>query len=258
MKLSDVLKRKRGAKRGAVAARKSRTYAADEAPGAQAGCSVDGHDYVKNSGGGGARSRFGFSGAHGSGGNGTPAATKASNFLASLNPARWGRSHGSQHSAPGTSAGPGGSPGLLPAVPKMLSNPQLAGNREKVKAWIREQAALFLAEYFAAPSVKAEDGDGAALADGVGVLSELTRLVRALESDPPSAKGTLEQIRRIVSDSDVSSFEILHSGLVKCLLRYLTSSGKDRDDRLRTFLEVSGACCVDLCRSCDEWLLSFV
>lgn len=268
MKLSDVLKRKRGAKRGGGVARKSRTCAADESSplstASPAGCSMDGHDYLKsgsaasssssNSNSGGARSKFGFQSA-GASSNGTPTSggsgTKASSFLASLNPARWGRSH--HHNQPsgsantsGSSSSPGG--GLLPNVPKSLSNSQLAGNREKVKTWIREQASLFLSTYFspAAAGEAGEPGNGAGAADGsagsalgLGVLSELTRLVQRLEEEPLSAKETLKQIRAIVADSDVSSFEILHSGLVRSLIKYLTLEGPDRNDRLRIFLEVN-------------------
>lgn len=52
----------------------------------------------------------------------------------------------------------------------------------------------------------------------------------------------LVEIRSIVSESDVSSFEIQHSGFMKQLLLYLTSkSEKDvvsRDVRLKRFLHV--------------------
>lgn len=52
----------------------------------------------------------------------------------------------------------------------------------------------------------------------------------------------LVEIRSIVSESDVSSFEIQHSGFVKQLLLYLTSkSEKDtvsREIRLKRFLHV--------------------
>ena len=269
MKLSDVLKRKRGgAKRGGVVARKTRTCATDEAsplPTALAGCSMDGHDYLKsgstpgssgssNSNSGGARSKFGFQSA-GASSNGTPtsggSATKASSFLASLNPARWGRSH--HHNQPsgaanasGSTASPGGS--LLPNVPKSLSSSQLAGNREKVKTWIRDQSVLFLSTYFSPPAATGEGGEpgnGDGVADGsagsplgLSVLSELTRLVQRLEEEPQNAKDTLKQIRAIVADSDVSSFEILHSGLIRSLIKYLTLEGPDRSDRLRAFLKV--------------------
>ena len=130
-------------------------------------------------------------------------------------------------------------------MPKSLSNPQLAGNREKIKTWIRDQATLFLSTYFSpvatetGESNNGQSGDGSGgPASGLSVLSELTRLVQRLEGDPESAHETLEQIRAIVADSDVSSFEILHSGLVRSLLKYLTEVGPGRNDRLRLFLQV--------------------
>lgn len=58
----------------------------------------------------------------------------------------------------------------------------------------------------------------------------------------------LVEICSIVSESDVSSFEIQHSGLVKQLLLYLTSnSDRDavsRDVRLKRFLRVFFGCPV--------------
>ena len=121
----------------------------------------------------------------------------------------------------------------------------MAGNREKVKTWIREQAVHFIGTYFSPTagetSQPGEAGGEAASglgASGLSVLDELTRLVLRLEEEPMHAKETLDQIRAIVADSDVSSFEILHSGLVRCLLNYLTKDGPDRDDRLRLFLQV--------------------
>ena len=58
----------------------------------------------------------------------------------------------------------------------------------------------------------------------------------------------LVEICSIVSESDVSSFEIQHSGLVKQMLLYLTSHGdRDlvcRDVRLKRFLHVFFSCPV--------------
>lgn len=58
----------------------------------------------------------------------------------------------------------------------------------------------------------------------------------------------LVEISSIVSESDVSSFEIQHSGLVKQLLVYLTSNNDrdllSRDVRLKRFLHVFSGCPV--------------
>lgn len=67
----------------------------------------------------------------------------------------------------------------------------------------------------------------------------------------PQVDGGMEclvEISSIVSESDVSSFEIQHSGLVKQLLVYLTSSTDrdllSRDVRLKRFLRVFAGCPV--------------
>lgn len=67
----------------------------------------------------------------------------------------------------------------------------------------------------------------------------------------PQVDGGMEclvEISNIVSESDVSSFEIQHSGLVKQLLVYLTSSTDrdllSRDVRLKRFLWVFAGCPV--------------
>lgn len=58
----------------------------------------------------------------------------------------------------------------------------------------------------------------------------------------------LVEISNIVSESDVSSFEIQHSGLVKQLLIYLTSNADrdllSRDVRLKRFLNIFAGCPV--------------
>jgi len=62
----------------------------------------------------------------------------------------------------------------------------------------------------------------------------------------------LREISSIVSDTDVSSFEIIHSGLITKLSSYLTSSApthdqssSSRNDRLRLFLHVFAGCPVN-------------
>lgn len=57
----------------------------------------------------------------------------------------------------------------------------------------------------------------------------------------------MANIRGVVMDSDISSFEVIHSGLVKKMLMYLTVSdiagnavygNITRDERLRAFLHI--------------------
>ena len=55
----------------------------------------------------------------------------------------------------------------------------------------------------------------------------------------------MQEIASIVKDSDVSPFEIIHSGLVEKILAYLTTTDiRQRDLRLRRFLHVFLNCPV--------------
>lgn len=67
--------------------------------------------------------------------------SKTSSFLASLNPARWGR-QGSHSFTKDSSS-------TANALSKSPSNSNLiaAGNREKARQWIRDQAILFITKY---------------------------------------------------------------------------------------------------------------
>lgn len=58
----------------------------------------------------------------------------------------------------------------------------------------------------------------------------------------------LKEIANIMKDSDVSPFEIIHSGLVQKLLQYLTSTTGDvpRDVRIRRFLHIFLNCPVSI------------
>lgn len=70
----------------------------------------------------------------------------------------------------------------------------------------------------------------------------------------------LVEICSIVSESDVSSFEIQHSGLVKQLLLYLTSnSDRDivsRDERIKRFLHIFYGSPVS--NGAARWLLHLI
>jgi len=51
--------------------------------------------------------------------------------------------------------------------------------------------------------------------------------------------ASLKHVANIVADTDMSPFEIIHSGLVTALLTYLTSSDMtQRDSRLCKFLRI--------------------
>ncbi|XP_012497931.1 PREDICTED: E3 ubiquitin-protein ligase TRIP12 [Propithecus coquereli] len=154
-----------------------------------------------------------------------------SSFLASLNPKTWGRLSAQSNSNNIEPARTAGVSGLARAA----SKDTISNNREKIKGWIKEQAHKFVEHYFSSENM---DGSNPAL----NVLQRLCAATEQLNLQVDGGAECLVEIRSIVSESDVSSFEIQHSGFVKQLLLYLTSkSEKDavsREIRLKRFLHV--------------------
>uniref|UniRef100_A0A6I8QUC9 E3 ubiquitin-protein ligase n=1 Tax=Xenopus tropicalis TaxID=8364 RepID=A0A6I8QUC9_XENTR len=152
-------------------------------------------------------------------------------FLASLNPKTWGRlstQSNSNNIEPARTAGVSG-------LARAASKDTISNNRERIRGWIKEQAHKFVERYFSSENM---DGSNPAL----NVLQRLCNATEQLNLQVDGGVECLVEIRSIVSESDVSSFEIQHSGFVKQLLLYLTSkSDKDivsRDIRLKRFLHV--------------------
>uniref|UniRef100_A0A8C7UYF1 E3 ubiquitin-protein ligase n=1 Tax=Oncorhynchus mykiss TaxID=8022 RepID=A0A8C7UYF1_ONCMY len=158
-----------------------------------------------------------------------------SSFLASLNPKTWGKLGAQTNSTNSEPSRTASVSGLARALPK----DSVSNNRDKIKAWIKEQACKFVARYFNNENV---DGSNPAL----NVLQRLCTATQQLSLQMDGGVECLVEICSIVSDSDVSSFEIQHSGLVKQLLLYLTSSSDrdlvSRDVRLKRFLHVFYGC----------------
>uniref|UniRef100_A0A3Q3WRW6 E3 ubiquitin-protein ligase n=1 Tax=Mola mola TaxID=94237 RepID=A0A3Q3WRW6_MOLML len=169
----------------------------------------------------------------------SPTSTQSpkSSFLASLNPKTWGKLGAQTNNANSEPSRTAGVSGLARTTPK----DSISNNRDKIKAWIKEQASKFVERYFNSENV---DGSNPA-------LNVLQRLCTATEHLSVQVDGGIEclvEISSIVSESDVSSFEIQHSGLVKQLLFYLTSNTDrdllSRDVRLKRFLHVFAGCPV--------------
>ncbi|XP_048836365.1 E3 ubiquitin-protein ligase TRIP12 isoform X4 [Brienomyrus brachyistius] len=169
----------------------------------------------------------------------SPTATQSpkSSFLASLNPKTWGKLGAQSNS---TGAEPPRQPGAS-GLPRPTPKDTVSNNREKIKAWIKEQASKFVECHFSSENVDCSNP----------ALNVLQRLCSATEQLNLQVDGGIEclvEICSIVSESDVSSFEIQHSGFVKQLLLYLTSnSDRDavtRDVRLKRFLHVFFGCPV--------------
>ncbi|KAJ7995189.1 hypothetical protein DPEC_G00241970 [Dallia pectoralis] len=158
-----------------------------------------------------------------------------SSFLASLNPKTWGKLGAQTNSANSEPSRTAGVSGLSRAPPK----DSVSNNRDKIKAWIKEQACKFVERYFNTENVDCSN-------PALNVLQRLCSATEQLSLQLDGGVECLVEICSIVSESDVSSFEIQHSGLVKQLLLYLTSSSEhdivSRDVRLKRFLHVFYGC----------------
>lgn len=164
------------------------------------------------------------------------ASSKTTSFLASLNPARWGRqssSSSSHHSS--SSFGKDGSSAL--AKSQSNSNLIAAGNREKARQWIREQSINFVNHYSA-------EGVGTTAGSqhpACSILSRLTGAIQKLDGHQDECLCALKELRDILIESDISPFEVNHSGLIRAMLNYMANEANqlvERADRLRLFLHV--------------------
>ena len=121
-----------------------------------------------------------------------------------------------------------------------MSSPIFPSNKEKIKIWLRDEASSFSKQYF---SLETHGNSHPA-------LNVLNRLCQATESLLVMDRdlSALREISVIMRDSDVSAFEVIHSGLVNKILQYLTLQDPHlRDLRIRRFLYVFLGCPVSNC-----------
>ncbi|XP_069701943.1 E3 ubiquitin-protein ligase TRIP12 isoform X2 [Periplaneta americana] len=235
LRLTDVLKRKRTPKRAVTSNRKTRQ---DSDNNLSSSMMQDLFSKATSLGSSGRSTPTGASGASSARSRFAGATSKTTSFLASLNPARWGRSL--------NSAGANLSDRPFhkeSSMSKSSSNPNLtAGNKEKARNWVREQAARFVETY----SVSENNGPPH---PAMNVLSRLTQAIHKLQAQPNESLTALEELRSIVMESDISPFEVNHSGLIRAILHYVTQADStvvgSRDQRLRTFLHVFAGCPLD-------------
>lgn len=168
------------------------------------------------------------------------AAAKTSSFFANLYPARWKRWNNANPSIIGSN------PSNLSAQKSMLlsqsqdhlgslsssspRSPNKNCNKEKIRIWIKEQAKAFLEKYF-------DNSDNTDEA-----MSTLNRINAAMDI---FAKGkdlqALRELKSVLMEGDISPFELIHCGIIKKLMHYLThteTGDNDRDARIRRFFHV--------------------
>lgn len=235
----------------------------------------------------------------GNAGNNSSGSSTKSSFLASLNPARWGRqtahhhhqqqqqqqqqsNHGQSKDASSNSSGASrsacssavglayaGSSGSMNAaavaasISKSIShaNFMATANRERARLWVREQAIDFVKRYTEqearrSKARESEGNSGAGTASGSGgaasgststtslasttVLERLSSILLKLNGSYHDCLDALLELKNILLESDISPFEVNHSGLIKAMLNYMTSETGlvERDARLRSFMHV--------------------
>ncbi|KAG4072120.1 hypothetical protein HA402_015619 [Bradysia odoriphaga] len=220
LKVSDILKRKVPPKRKSQNSNRSKTRQEEQSSVVQ--------DFINRATNLGTCGRSTPSSSSSSSRCRFSATSKTSSFLASLNPARWGR-QGSHTLArdSNSSSNP---------LSKSSSNSNLiaAGNREKARQWIRDQAILFVTKY------GEPDVDGNGRQSSSTVLSRLTGIIQKLDGSIDDCVKALRELRDILIESDISPFEVNHSGLIKSMLYFMANEHGivARDDRLRAFLHI--------------------
>lgn len=166
-------------------------------------------------------------------------------FLQRFNPTRWAR-----WSQSSVSPNPHVIPTTSNVTTKDLTSIQKSSNndKEKLRSWIKEQSKIFDEKYF----LKTGQNDKG-IHFSSNILNDLRDAINLLK--PNSSKGLI-MIKNILLESDLSSFELIHSGLVKNLLNYLISnedSLEKRENNIRTFLHsIVGAPQSDLTENIDE------
>jgi len=230
MRLSDMLKRKRGAS-GRKSSRKTSaaTEASDSAQSTSAPVPATSTSPSGSKSGPatpGRRSRL----------------SSASSLLSSLHPSRWVK----------TTPTSGGAEATSPPTPPTPTHQQ---TREKAKVWVRDQAARFLEQYFRESLGSRHPA--------LTILRRLSAQVDHLAKKPRDGERCLREIQSILMENDISPFEVTQSGLVPSLLSYLTRPDTDassppqhptthghqaqgrevlRMTRVRTFLQVFLGC----------------
>ncbi|XP_046854007.1 E3 ubiquitin-protein ligase TRIP12-like isoform X2 [Xenia sp. Carnegie-2017] len=124
--------------------------------------------------------------------------------------------------------------------PKTPTSSSTIANKNKIKLWIKDQAIKFSSTYFQSEESESHPA-----------LSVLNRLIEAssdLGSGCKQDHDALKTVGVVLSENEksASAFEIIHSGLVPKMLRYLERpSGKARsfyDKHIQTFLTAFLGC----------------
>lgn len=175
------------------------------------------------------------------------------NFFSNFHPSRWGRwaspgssSSGQMSSRSNVASSPSDSSDGTHVTRSIVTGAAAnSGQRDQIKLWIRDQAAEFEKKYFT--TTENDHTEGNRVADSHPAMSTLNRLTVAVDSFiKKDALSAFEELKSVLMDGDISPFELIHSGIVTQLYRYLTESDSkkpdDRKERIRTFLSIFAGC----------------
>nr|CAB3267252.1 E3 ubiquitin-protein ligase TRIP12 [Phallusia mammillata] len=173
--------------------------------------------------------------------------SSASSFFFNFNPTRWGRSSSTSTSG---GASQGGNVQTPPPMTHAASQPNFSNrlsreklnlpnlkkmtvakenHKEKVKQWVREQAKIFLESYFTASQSLNPHNDDSSSTEQPSLLAKLSAIAQSLSicTETNVASTNLTELCDIINTSDVSSFELQHSGIVTSVLQFLTREAPD-------------------------------
>ncbi|CAL8126786.1 unnamed protein product [Orchesella dallaii] len=190
-----------------------------------------------------------------------------SGFFASLHPSRWtrgGSSSGSGSSNANNNQQSGSGTHIervhhhvqLPTAVGGASNSSRGSNfnaflaasyKEQVKSWLKEQSLLFTSKYCRKQADPVMSHIGGTSSEDLGILPKLSAIISNLRSGTKMNEA-LRELRSVVVESDISSFEVNHSGLIGALLGFLTDNEGHalcREERLRWFIHVFSDCPLD-------------
>lgn len=146
-------------------------------------------------------------------------------FFSNFTP-RWGRSQSYQNTSPGTS---------IPSEKSLKERfvKEQEKNKETIRSWIKCTAQWFYEKYFT-------DETGF-VHPALCILQKLTSAAGGLFEDEQNEKVSLQNMRDVFlnedSDGGASPFEIVHSGIVRKLLQYLTFEPNKDNRKIKLFLK---------------------
>lgn len=192
------------------------------------------------------------------------AAAKTSSFFASLHPSRWGKWSNGTNTGNGQQSNSQSLPLLDSSTSSnsriyhrssnasILSN-EFNGqsprnfanvNREKIKKWIKEQARIFVEKYFSNDNEDSEYNEQENKVNKQLATNTLKKLKQAIDQlDNKQYLKSLNNIKNILIEGDISSFELIHSGFIQKLVVFLTAienekNELEREKRICLFLNV--------------------